>query len=127
MVADYADAWLSCWVTPDQFPVAISDLQARLAARGRPADALTVGSEIQVLLADSADEARHQAERTMGAFETGYAGTTGGFAEDQKSSGYPERDLESSLVGTPEQVRDRVHEYVEAGCTYFELKFIYQT
>jgi probable F420-dependent oxidoreductase len=56
MVADYADAWLSCWVTPDQFPVAISDLQARLAARGRPADALTIGSEIQVLLADSADE-----------------------------------------------------------------------
>ena len=125
MVADYADAWLSCWVTPDQFPVAISDLQARLAARGRPADALTVGSEIQVLLADSADEARRQAERTMGAFETGYAGTTGGFAEDQQSTDTLSEIWTSSLVGTPEQVRDRVHEYVEAGCTYFELKFIY--
>jgi len=125
MVADYADAWLSCWVTPDQFPVAIGDLNARLASRGRPAGALTIGSEIQVLLADSAAEAQRQAERTMGAFETGYAGTTGGFAEDQKSADTLNEIWNSSLIGTPEQVRDRVAEYVAAGCTYFELKFIY--
>ena len=126
MVADYADAWLSCWVTPDQFPVAIGDLQTRLAARGPPADSLTIGSEIQVLVADSADEARRQAERTMGAFETGYAGTTGGFAEDQQAADMLSEIWDSSLIGTPEQVRDRVHEYVDAGCTYFELKFIYR-
>lgn len=125
MVADYADAWLSCWVTPDQFPVAISDLQTRLASRGRPADALTIGTEIQVLVADTAEEARRQAERTMGAFETGYAGTTGGFAEDQHSADTLSEIWSSSLIGTPEQVRDQVHEYVDAGCTYFELKFIY--
>jgi alkanesulfonate monooxygenase SsuD/methylene tetrahydromethanopterin reductase-like flavin-dependent oxidoreductase (luciferase family) len=61
----------------------------------------------------------------MGAFEEGYAGTTGGFAQDQKNADTLNEIWNSSLVGTPEQVRDRVEEYVAAGCTYFELKFIY--
>jgi probable F420-dependent oxidoreductase len=123
MIADYADAWLSCWVTPEQFPSAIADLHGRLAERGRPTDSLKVGSEIQVLLADSSEEARRQAARTMGAFEEGYAGTTGAFAEDAAST--LGEIWASSLIGTPEEVKDRIEQYVAAGCTYFELKFIY--
>lgn len=125
MVADYADGWISCWVTPDQFPVAIADLNKRLDARGRPAAALTIGSEIQILLANTDEEARRQAARTMGAFETGYAGTTGAFAEDKQKADTLGEIWASSLIGSPEHVRDRIHEYVDAGCTYFELKFIY--
>lgn len=124
MVADYADAWLSCWVTPDQFPPAIADLNARLAARNRAPESMTVGSEIQILLAATEEEAKRQAAKTMGAFEDGYAGTTGGFAGDKDASTLGEI-WASSLIGTPEQVRDQIEEYVAAGCTYFELKFIY--
>lgn len=125
MVADYADGWLSCWVTPDQFPVAIKDLNERLDRRGRKPNSLKVGTEIQILLADTEEDAQHQAGRTMGAFETGYAGTTGGFAEDKQATSTLNEIWASSLIGTPEQVRDRIAQYVEAGCTYFELKFIY--
>jgi probable F420-dependent oxidoreductase len=125
MVADYADAWLSCWVTPDQFPTAIADLEKRLADRGREPGSLTYGSEIQILLADTEGEAKRQAARTMGAFEEGYAGTTGGFADSPESADTLSEIWASSLIGTPEQVRDKLHEYVSAGCTYFELKFIY--
>lgn len=125
MIADYADAWLSCWVTPDQFPTAIADLNDRLALRGRAPEDLTAGSEIQIMLAESEEEAQRQAAKTMGAFEEGYAGTTGGFAEDKQATSTLNEIWASSLIGTPEQVRDRIAQYVEAGCTYFELKFIY--
>jgi probable F420-dependent oxidoreductase len=125
MVADYADGWLSCWVTPDQFPSAVDDLSGRLKERGRPPGSLTIGSEIQILLAESEEEAQRQAGRTMGAFEQGYAGTTGGFAEDKQATSTLNEIWASSLIGTPAQVRDRIDAYVDAGCTYFELKFIY--
>jgi probable F420-dependent oxidoreductase len=125
MVADYADGWLSCWVTPEQFPSAVSNLSRRLKDRGRSPDGLAIGSEIQILLADSEQEAQRQAGRTMGAFEQGYAGTTGRFAEDQQATSTLNEIWASSLIGTPEQVRDRIAAYVDAGCTYFELKFIY--
>ncbi len=125
MVADYADAWLSCWVTPDQFPAAIADLNTRLAARNRAPGSMTVGSEIQIMLADSEEEAKRQAAKTMGAFEQGYAGTTGTFADDKDTTSTLGEIWASSLIGTPGQVRDRIEEYVAAGCTYFELKFIY--
>ena len=48
-----------------------------------------------------------------------------GVRHDQQSTSTLNEIWESSLIGTPEQVRDRIEEYVSAGCTYFELKFIY--
>ena len=77
MIADYADGWLSFWITPDQFPPVIENIHGRIAKRGRDPEAFTVGSEIQVYLADTTDQARAEAEPTMRAFEEGYAGTTG--------------------------------------------------
>jgi probable F420-dependent oxidoreductase len=125
MVADYADGWLSCWVSPEQFPRAIEDLHRRLEERGREPSSLTIGSEIQIMLADTTEEARRQAGRTIGAFEEGYAGTTGGFAEGGRESDTQQEIWNSSLIGSPEDVRDELKRYVDSGCTFFELKFIY--
>ncbi len=77
MIADYADGWLSFWITPEQFPAAIDDLHARIANRGRDPEAFTGGTEIQVYLGDTMEQARAETEPTMLAFEEGYAGTTG--------------------------------------------------
>jgi alkanesulfonate monooxygenase SsuD/methylene tetrahydromethanopterin reductase-like flavin-dependent oxidoreductase (luciferase family) len=63
----------------------------------------------------------------MEAFEEGYAGTTGLMAEDQAQTDALEEIWKSSLVGSPEDVRDEVQHYVEAGCTFFELKFMYHS
>jgi probable F420-dependent oxidoreductase len=125
MVADYANGWLSCWVSPEQFPVAVADLHDRLAARGRAPEELTAGSEIQVLVDETTERARRRAERTMNAFEEGYAGTTGGFADDAAATSTLTEIWNSSLVGSPAAVNEEVHRYVDSGCTYFELKFIY--
>ena len=123
MIADYADGWLSFWVTPNGFPKAIDDLNMRLAKRGREPESLQVGTEIQICLADSTDEARNYAQKTMGVFEEGYAGTTGAFSDGQTSA--LDEIWASSLVGSPSDVVDRIGEFVDAGCTVFELKFIY--
>jgi probable F420-dependent oxidoreductase len=125
MIADYATGWLSFWVTPDQFPKAIDTLHERLRGVGRDPRELTIGTEIQIMLADTTENARRMAEPTMRAFEEGYAGTTGGFADDQNATDSLSEIWASSLVGSTEEVREQVHRFVDAGCTYFELKFIY--
>lgn len=127
MIADYADGWLSFWVSPNQFPRAIEDLHFRLHKRGRNPEKFTVGSEIQVYLADTTEQAQKEVERTMLAFEEGYAGTTGLLSDEGKKSDALQEIWNSSLVGSPEAVSERLQEYLDAGCTFFELKFIYHT
>lgn len=127
LIADYADYWLSFWISPDRFPAAIADVHERLRARSRDPETFTVGTEIQIMLAKTTEEARRLAAPTMGVFEEGYAGTIGGFAEDKEKVDPLAEIWKSSLVGSPEDVRDEIERYVEAGCTAFELKFIYHT
>jgi probable F420-dependent oxidoreductase len=125
MIADYADGWLSFWITPEHFPKAIDVLNVKLAKRGREPESLQIGTEIQICLADSTSEARRYAERTMGVFEEGYAGTTGGFSDGDGST--LDAIWASSLVGSPSDVASRIGEFIDSGCTVFELKFIYHT
>jgi probable F420-dependent oxidoreductase len=127
MIADYAQGWLSFWVSPAQFPNAIEDLHERMAKRGRAPEELTVGTEIHVYLADSTEQARKEVERTVLAFEEGYEGTTGLLAEETDNTDMLTEIWNSSLIGSSEDVAAQIGEYLEAGCTAFEMKFIYHT
>lgn len=127
MVADYADGWLSFWVSPAQFPRAIADIHSRLEKRGRNPDDFSVATEIHVYLADTTEQARKEAESTVLAFEEGYEGTTGTFADEGKRADMLTEIWNSSMIGSPESVAGQIEEYLDAGCTVFELKFIYHT
>mgnify|MGYP006097411593 FL=1 len=127
MIADYADGWLSFWLSPAQFPQAIDSLFTRMENKGRDTDNFTVGTEIHVYLADTTEQARSEAERTVLAFEEGYEGTTGILSESGKSADMLAEIWNSSLIGSPEDVGDEIERYIEAGCTAFEMKFIYQS
>lgn len=127
MIADYANGWLSCWVSPEQFPRAIDDLHRRLEQRGRTPEDLTVGTEVQIYLADTVEQAQRDVERTMLAFEEGYAGTTGILSDEGKRADALSEIWNSSLIGSPASVAERINEYLAAGCTSFELKFIYHS
>lgn len=126
LIADFADGWLSFWVTPSQFPAAIADLHTRLEVRGRAPDKFQVGTEIQICLDETTPAARRHCERTMGVFEEGYAGTVGAFAAEGTTSAMDEI-WASSLVGSPADVTSRIGEFLDAGCTVFELKFVYHS
>jgi alkanesulfonate monooxygenase SsuD/methylene tetrahydromethanopterin reductase-like flavin-dependent oxidoreductase (luciferase family) len=111
----------------DQFPEAIEDLHGRIAKRGRAPEAFTVGSEIQIYLADSMEQARAEAEPTMLAFEEGHASTTGPHQSDDERGDTISAIWASSLVGSPDEVSAQIQDYLDAGGTTFEMKFIYQS
>lgn len=124
MIADYADGWLSFWITPEQFPTATGRLNAMLEERGREPDSLKVGTEIHVYLESTVEKARRDVNATMRAFDDAYEGTSGTFALEAEVDHTAEM-WNSSLIGTPETVSERIAAYMEAGCTVFEMKFIY--
>ena len=127
MVADYANGWLSFWVSPEQFPRAIDDIHGRLLKRGRDPGEFQVATEIHIYLADTTEQARKEAESTVLAFEEGYEGTTGAFADEGKRADVLTEIWNSSMIGSPESVTGQIQDYLDAGCTVFELKFIYHT
>jgi alkanesulfonate monooxygenase SsuD/methylene tetrahydromethanopterin reductase-like flavin-dependent oxidoreductase (luciferase family) len=127
MIADYADGWLSFWISPEQFPRAIADLHRRLEKCGRRPESLTVGTEIQIYLADTVERAQKEVEPTMLAFEEGYAGTTGLFAAEANQADTLAEIWNASLIGSPESVGERISQYLSSGCTAFEMKFIYHS
>lgn len=129
ILADYGTGWLPNWITPDDYPAAIEQVHELMTQRGRDPKELTVGTEIQIGLAETTDDARAMVSRTMGAFEEGYAGTTGGVDGDRDAAATDTMDAiwSSSLVGSTQAVGEEIQRYVDAGCTFFELKFIYHT
>jgi probable F420-dependent oxidoreductase len=127
MVADFADGWLWGFVSPAQFPKAIADIDDRLRANGRDPAKFTYGTEIEVSLARTTEEARRRAKRTMDVFDVGYRGVTGRFSEQGTSADTVSEIWQASLIGSPEDLTEEIAQYLDAGCTYFEMKFIYHT
>lgn len=126
MIADYASGWLSFWVSPEQFPRAVSDMHRRLELRNRDPKEFQVGTEIQIYLGETVEKAQAEVIPTMLAFEEGYSGTTGGFADGGAQEDTLAEIWNSSLIGSTESVTDQIGRFIESGCTFFELKFIYR-
>jgi probable F420-dependent oxidoreductase len=133
MVADYATGWITSAVPPERLPSAIEDLHRRMRERGRQPSEMTVATEIEASVADTADEAKAQAALTLKTLYEHYSATTA-HAELQQTTGSGQTDagfLEqawaTSLVGSPTDIRAEVERYIESGCTAFELKFIYHS
>lgn len=129
LVAEFATGWLPNWITPADYPAAIARVHEQIAAKGRDPRVLTTGTEIQIALAETTEAARKMVAKTMGAFEEGYAGTTGGVEgkRDAEATDTMDAIWASSLIGSVDAVGEEIRRYVDAGCTFFELKFIYHT
>jgi probable F420-dependent oxidoreductase len=127
MITDYADVWLSSFLPPERMATPIADIHRRLRERGRSTKDFRVAVEIQIMLAETTEEARRLATPTMSIVADNYSGATGFFVDDKEKTDPIEEYWQSSLVGSPEDVTERLREYVSAGCSAFELKFIYFT
>lgn len=123
--ARYAQGW-------NTVPVPISELRTRLASlaaaceqAGRPFEHIEKSLEIQVLIAPDRAAIRHQLRAI---FQRAPAGQTpdaelAAFV-DGTSDQLPGTMTDTWLVGTPDEVEQRIHAYITEGISHFMLWFV---
>jgi probable F420-dependent oxidoreductase len=116
ITAELCDGWIPGFVEVDQYPVGIQQLKDLARQAGRGEVDFTVANEIAGCIAATDEEAFRKSDATLGVFTEGF-----------QSSPSQERIRAASLVGSPETVRRKVQDYVDAGVQHFELKFIYHS
>lgn len=116
IAARYGTGWIPPWIPPDQYAERIAQLRDLARERGRGDVDFTIATEVYVCVAPTADEAWRHARRTLGVLPEG-------FADDAT----PQAVEASGLVGSTTQVREKLAQYVDAGVSHYEMKFIYHS
>jgi probable F420-dependent oxidoreductase len=111
------DAWVPGWLSPSEMARGADIVRQTAVANERDPGAITIAVEKLTAISHDRDEAMARALPTV-----------------QTSSNTYERDvdeiqfaLDRHIFGSVDDVKRRVGEFVEAGVTHFELKFIYPT
>jgi alkanesulfonate monooxygenase SsuD/methylene tetrahydromethanopterin reductase-like flavin-dependent oxidoreductase (luciferase family) len=111
------DGWIPGWLSPSEMARGAEILGRTAEEHGRDRSRITVAVEKLAAIAPTRDGALQLALPTIRASSTSY-----------------ERDvddiqfaLDRHIIGSVDDVRRRVEEFVEAGVTHFELKLIYPT
>lgn len=103
-VARYGDGWFPSFITPDEFRGGIEQLQTLGRERGREIESDEAGTVLLAYISPDRRRATEMLEATA------------------KSLGLPADALaERSAFGTAEEVVERLHAYVAAGCTKYVL------
>lgn len=112
--ARLGDGWLPAWLKPADIGEKFRQVKAMAAARGRNAEAISLGIEVYVSIDRDSERAQQDAIATFKASRGTY--------EREMSLEFL-RDV--SLIGSPAEVLARVKAYAKAGVSHFETKFIY--
>ncbi|WP_225753456.1 LLM class flavin-dependent oxidoreductase [Actinotalea sp. Marseille-Q4924] len=111
------DGWVPGWLSPSEMARGAQVVRDTAVEHGRDPDAITIAVEKLTVIDRDEDAAMARAIPTV-----------------RTSSNTYERDvdeiqfaLDRHIFGSVESVRKRVREFVDAGVTHFELKFIYPT
>lgn len=114
--ARLGDGWLPAWLTPQDIASRYQKVKEMARQFGRDGDAIHLGIEVYASIDKDASKAKRDA---LGTF--------------QASRGTYEREmtlefLESvSLIGSPDEILQKIDAYASAGVSHFEIKFIYPT
>lgn len=108
-VARLADGWLSTVVTPSEFTRRWSEIRSAAESLGRDANEMTSSVHMMINLNDDADQARIDAKRFLDEY----------YSTDVK----PETMDAWGAYGPPEQVLDRITEYLRGGLDVPILRF----
>lgn len=112
--ARLGDGWLPAWLKPRDIGERFQQVKKMAAELGRDPGKIHLGIEVYVSIDRDANRARENALATF-----------------QASRGTYERAMtieflqDVSLIGSPEQIREQVWAYAQAGVSHFEAKFIY--
>jgi FMNH2-dependent dimethyl sulfone monooxygenase len=130
VIAAQADAYVMHGDAPEVIAAKVTDLSARRAAAGRPP--LTFGVSGYVICRDTVAEAQAELDRILDvrASPEAYASyqdfVQGSQLESQVSLeeySVSNRGLRSGLIGTPDQILDRLRAYEQAGVDLMLLQF----
>ncbi len=122
MIAAQCDAYVMHGDPAEAIRPKIADMRERREALGKPA--MTYGMAAYAIVRDSEAEARRELERitTVNELPAGYANFDQWLSGTQlerelkvQEYSVSNRGLRPNLVGTPEQLRERVEEYAAAG------------
>jgi FMNH2-dependent dimethyl sulfone monooxygenase len=122
MIADQCDAYVMHGDPADAIRPKIADMAARREAAGKPA--MQYGMAAYAIVRDSEAEAKRELERitTVDKLPAGYANFDQWLSGTQlerelkiQEYSVSNRGLRPNLVGTPEQLRERIAEYEDAG------------
>lgn len=114
--ARLGDGWLPAWLTPPDIAPRYRKLKEMASASGRAPEGIKLGLEVYVSIDADSSKARHNAVGTLRASRSTYERLM--TLEELASV---------SLIGCPEEIRERIQAYIESGVSHFELKFIYPT
>lgn len=114
--ARLGDGWLPAWLTPEDIAPRYRKVKEMASASGRAPDGIKLGLEVYVSIDSDSAKAKQNAVGTFRASRGTYERL---MTLDELAS--------VSLIGCPEEIRERIQAYVESGVSHFELKFIYPT
>lgn len=129
---DHADGWIYGFMQmPHHLRTIREDFEKTAAQEGRDLTGFDWCFQLRMSIGETEEEARQNvawvvADQPEMAKYAGYMwkkqddwrDVTG--AEDA-----PKSNLDTAVIGTPDDVRERVRQYIDAGATYFDLWFIY--
>jgi alkanesulfonate monooxygenase SsuD/methylene tetrahydromethanopterin reductase-like flavin-dependent oxidoreductase (luciferase family) len=116
ITAELATGWLPPFIAPTEYPERIQGLRDKAAEYGRGDVDFDIGTEVYVSIAETSEKAMSQAAHTLSTL-------TEGFAD------HPDEEaiMAAGLIGTPEQISEKLRLYVDNGVLNYEMKFIYQS
>jgi len=116
ITAEFSTGWLPPWIPPEEYPDRIRTLDELAAEKGREGTDFDIATEVYVSLADTREEAAASAEKTLGVLTEGY-----------DASATAEAIAAAGLIGSADDIGEKLSRYVEAGVSHYEMKFIYHT
>lgn len=116
IAAEFGTGWLPPWIPPEAYRERIEDLRRAAVAKGRGDVDFDIATEVYACIARTGEEARRVSARTLGVLPDG-------FADDAT----PSAIAAAGLVGSSDEIRDKLERYVAAGVRHYEMKFVYHT
>jgi len=113
----YGEGWIPGWLSPKEMKRGCEILAKTAAEHGRDPNKITIAVEKLAAIARTRDDALNLALPTIRESSTSY----------ERDVDTIQFALDRHIIGSVDDVRRRVDEFIEAGVEHFELKIIYPT
>jgi probable F420-dependent oxidoreductase len=116
IVAEFCTGWIPPWISPDSYPERIAEIRELAKSKGRGDVEFDIATEVYVSLDSDSRKALENARKTLAVLPLGFDHTA-----------TPESIAKAGLIGSPDELTQKISEYVVAGVNHYEMKFIYHT